>query len=76
MAINVIGARQLRDELARVLSELGRVGEIVVTQRGQGRAVLMDFDRYNELLDRLEYLEDSLDAMEGSREGAIPVEDI
>jgi prevent-host-death family protein len=72
----MIGARQLRSELARVLNELDRVGEVVVTQRGRGKAVLVDFDRYNALLERLEYLEDSLDAVEGSREGAVPVEEL
>jgi prevent-host-death family protein len=76
MAINVIGTRRLRDELASVLEELERVGEIVVTQRGRGKAVLVEFDRYNALLDRLEYLEDSLDAMEADRDGAVPVNDL
>jgi prevent-host-death family protein len=76
MAINVVGARQLRSELARVLEELSAVGEVVVTQRGHGKGVLVDFDRYNALLDRLEYLEDSLDAAEGRREGAVPVEEL
>ena len=76
MAITIVGTRQLRSELARVLDELTETGEVLVTQRGQGKAVLVDFDRYNALLDRLEFLEDSLDAMEGRREGAVPVEDL
>lgn len=73
MALRVIGVRQLRDELASVMDELSVVGEIIVTQRGEGKAVLMELDRYNQLIDRLEYLEDSLDALEATWEGALPV---
>jgi prevent-host-death family protein len=73
MAVRLIGVRQLRDELASVMDELSRLGEVVITQRGEGKAVLMDLHRYNELMDRLEYLEDTLDALEGDREGAVPV---
>lgn len=76
MGITVVGTRQLRSELARVLEELTETGEVLVTQRGRGKAVLVDFDRYNALLDRLGYLEDSLDAAEGRREGAVPVKDL
>jgi prevent-host-death family protein len=76
MAVRVIGVRQLRDELASVMEELARQGEVVITQRGEGRAVLMDLDRYNGLIDRLEFLEDTLDALEGLREGAVPVADL
>ena len=76
MAVRGIGIRQLRDELASVMEELERRGEVVITQRGEGKAVLIDLDRYNELVDRLEYLEDTLDALEGEREGAVPVSDL
>jgi prevent-host-death family protein len=76
MAVKVIGVRQLRDELASVMDEVARLGEVVITQRGEGKAVLMDLDRYNQLIDRLEYLEDSLDALEGQREGAVPVTEL
>jgi prevent-host-death family protein len=76
MAVRLIGVRQLRDELASVMEELSRLGEVVITQRGEGKAVLMDLHRYNELMDRLEYLEDTLDALEGDREGAVPVTEL
>src|SRR2546429_413479 len=49
MAVKVIGVRQLRDELASVMDEVARLGEVVITQRGEGKAVLVDLDRYNEL---------------------------
>lgn len=76
MAIRVVAVRRLRDEIATVLDELSEVGAIIVTQRGEGKAVLMDLDRYNELLERLEYLEDSLEALQASEEGAVPVADV
>ena len=74
--LKIVGIRQLRDELASVMSEVNRAGEVVITQRGEGKAVLMDLERYNQLIERLEYLEDSLDALEGRREGAVPVADL
>ncbi len=76
MAVRVIGVRQLRDELASVMEELAELGEVVITQRGEGKAVLMDLDRYNGLIDRLEFLEDTLDALEGQRQGAVPVAEL
>lgn len=76
MAIKAIGVRQLRDELASVLEQLRELDEVVITRRGEGTAVLIDLDRYNELLDRLEYLEDSLDALEAEREGAVPLDEL
>ena len=76
MAVTVLGTRQLRDELASVLDRLSELEEVVITQRGEGRAVLLELDRYNDLLDRLEYLEDTLDALEGKREGAVPIEQL
>ncbi len=76
MSIRVIGVRQLRDEIASVMDELSEAGAIIVTQRGEGKAVLMGLDRYNELVERLEFLEDSLDAAEALWEGAIPLEEL
>ena len=73
MAIKVIGVKDLRDRLAPVLAELREVEEVVVTERGEGRAVLVDLERYNDLVDRLEFLEDSVAALEAEREGAVPV---
>ncbi|MDP9341126.1 MAG: type II toxin-antitoxin system Phd/YefM family antitoxin [Actinomycetota bacterium] len=74
--MRVVGVRQLRDELASVMDGVARLGEVVITQRGEGRAVLMDLDRYNQLIERLEYLEDTLDALEGQRDGAVPIAEL
>jgi prevent-host-death family protein len=76
VAVRIVGVRRLRDEIAAILEELSEAGAIIVTQRGEGRAVLMDLDRYNELLERLEYLEDSLEAMQATEEGAVRVTDL
>ena len=72
----MIGSRQLRDELASFMDDLSEVTAIIVTFRGEGRAVLLAFDRYNEMIDRLEYLEDSLDAAQASWAGAVPLGEI
>lgn len=74
MATKVVGARQLRDRLAAIIEEVNQLEEIVITQRGEGRAVLVGLERYNHLLDRLAYLEDSIDAIGAEREGAVPLE--
>jgi prevent-host-death family protein len=76
VAVRIVGVRRLRDEIAAILEELSEAGAIIVTQRGEGRAVLMDLDRYNELLERLEYLEDSLEALQATEEGAVRVTDL
>jgi PHD/YefM family antitoxin component YafN of YafNO toxin-antitoxin module len=74
LALRVIGTTQLRDELAAVMDELSEAAAIIVTHHGEGRAVLMQLERYNDLMSRLEYLEDSLDAAQATWEGALPVE--
>ena len=73
MALRVIGTTQLRDELAAVMDDLSDAAAIIVTHHGEGRAVLMQLERYNDLMSRLEYLEDSLDAAEATWDGAVPV---
>jgi prevent-host-death family protein len=76
MALKTVGCRELRDQLASLIGELGDVEEIVITQRGKGKAVLVDLERYNQLVERIEFLEDSLDAVEGEREGAVPLAEL
>ena len=76
MAVKVVGTRQLRDELAAVIGALEDFDEVVITQRGEGRAILVGIERYNALVERLDFLEDTLDALEGEREGAVPVDTV
>ena len=64
MAEEFVTVAQLRAELAGVLARLGKKrGPVYVMQRGQPRAVLVDVDEYRALLEQLEYLDDSLEAM-------------
>ena len=64
MAAEFVTVARLRSEMAKVLSELQRGGEpVYLTQRGQPRAVLLDVDHYRSLLEQLEYLDDSIEAL-------------
>jgi prevent-host-death family protein len=71
----VVTAEDLRARLGRELDAL-REGEeaLYVSKRGRLAGVLLDVDRYAELVDRLEFLEDSLAALRAreEREAAIP----
>jgi prevent-host-death family protein len=71
----IVTAEDLRARLGRELDGL-REGEdaLYVSKRGRLTGVLVDVDRYAELLDRLEYLEDSLAALQArdERDLAVP----
>lgn len=71
----VVTAEDLRARLGRELDALRESEEaLYVSKRGRLAGVLLDVDRYAELLDRLEYLEDSLAALRAreERETALP----
>jgi prevent-host-death family protein len=71
----IVTAEDLRARLGRELDAL-REGEeaLYVSKRGRLAGVLIDADRYADLLDRLEYLEDSLAALQArdERGAAVP----
>ena len=68
MPPELITVAQLRAKLADVLKKLQRArSPVYVTQRGQARAVLLRVEEYEGLLEQLEYLEDSLEAMRVKR---------
>ena len=54
---------RLRAEMADVLARLGDDGPLYLTQRGKPRAVLLDIDEYRVLIEQLEHLDDSLEAL-------------
>ncbi len=54
---------RLRAEMADVLARLGHDGPLYLTQRGKPRAVLLDIDEYRSLIEQLEHLDDSLEAL-------------
>ena len=64
MAISIVTVADLRARLAEVIEQLQRApGPLYVTQRGHARAVLLPVDQYETLLEQLEYLDDSLEAL-------------
>lgn len=71
----VVTSEDLRARLGRELDALRESEEaLYVSKRGRLAGVLLDVDRYADLLDRLEFLEDSLAALRAreEREAAIP----
>ena len=71
----IVTAEDLRAKLGRELDAL-REGEeaLYVSKRGRLAAVLLDADRYAELIERMDYLEDSLAALRAreERDTAVP----
>ena len=69
-----VTAEDLRARLGRELDALRESEDaLYVSKRGRLAGVLIDPDRYAELLDRLEYLEDSLAALQAREEQATAV---
>ena len=61
----VVTAEDLRARLGQELDALKEQHDVLyVSKRGRLAGVLVDLDRYNELIDRLEFLEDSLAALQ------------
>jgi PHD/YefM family antitoxin component YafN of YafNO toxin-antitoxin module len=70
----IVTADDLRAKLGRELDALRESEEAVyVSKRGRLAGVLLDPDRYAELIDRLDYLEDSLAALQARDERAAGV---
>ncbi len=63
MANEFMTVARLRAEMAGVLARLGHDGPLFLTQRGRPRAVLLDIDEYRALVEQLEHLDDSLEAL-------------
>ena len=63
MANEFMTVARLRAEMADVLARLGHDGPLYLTQRGKPRAVLLDIDEYRVLIEQLEHLDDSLEAL-------------
>jgi len=65
----MVTAEDLRARLGRELDALRNTTDaLYVSKRGRLAAVVLDAERYAELLDRLEYLEDSLAALQARDE--------
>ena len=65
----VVTAEDLRAKLGQELDSLKAASDVLyVSKRGRLAGVLIDVDRYADILDRLEFLEDSLAALQGRDE--------
>ena len=65
----VVTADDLRSQLGHELDKLRTSEDVLfVSKRGRLAAVLIDVERYRELVDRAEFLEDSLAAMQAREE--------
>ena len=83
MAIAIVNVADLRARLAELLEQLQKDrAPVYVTQRGQARAVLLAVEEYDALLEQLEYLDDSLEALrskerrESGRERSEPLDTV
>jgi PHD/YefM family antitoxin component YafN of YafNO toxin-antitoxin module len=71
----IVTAEDLRARLGRELDALRESEEaLYVSKRGRLAGVLLDSDRYADLLERLDYLEDSLAALQArdDRDSGVP----
>ena len=69
LVARVVTAEDLRARLGQELDSLKAATDVVyVSKRGRLAGVLMDVDHYAEILDRLEFLEDSLAALQARDE--------
>lgn len=62
LALPVFPISDLRSKAKEVLQQVKKQ-PIILTQRGRARAVLVDFDTYNQLVERQAALERTLDAL-------------
>jgi len=65
----VVTADDLRSQLGRVLDQLRSSEEVLfVSKRGRLSAVLIDVEQYRAMVERAEYLEDSIAALQAREE--------
>ena len=68
----VVTSEDLRARLGRELDML-KDDVLYVSKRGRLAGVLVDVDRYSELIDRLDFLEDSLAAVQAREDPAVSI---
>ncbi len=67
--VRVVTSEDLRARLGRELDALRETEDaLYVSKRGRLAAVVLDSERYAELIERLDYLEDSLAALQARDE--------
>ncbi|MDR0847871.1 MAG: type II toxin-antitoxin system Phd/YefM family antitoxin [Propionibacteriaceae bacterium] len=71
----IIPISEAKPRLAALI-DTSETEDVVLTRRGHAAAVLISTDRYTQLLDRLEDLEDSLDAARAAGEPSSPADEV
>ena len=77
MAIKIVTVSELKTKLASVLAQLDGV-PVYVTQHGKPKAVLVQYEEYEALLEKLDDLEDALamqQALSSSQEEAVSLDE-
>jgi len=70
----VVTADDLRSQLGHELDQLRSIEDVLfVSKRGRLAAVLIDVEQYRTMVERAEYLEDSLAALQAREEGDLAI---
>jgi len=76
MATRIMGATKVRRHFTEILNHIGEAEEpLYITHRGEPRAVLVGYDQFERLIERLEDLYDLLEIYEASHEPTRPLEE-
>ena len=71
--MNILPVGELRKKMSSVLKQIEETGEpVFIVQYSNPRAVLMNFEHYNQLLRELEDLEDIRDMLSAQEEPGRP----
>lgn len=71
--MKILPASEVRDKISAVLKKLEETGEpVFITQYSKPKAVLVDFEIYNQLIKEIEDLEDVYDMIESRKEPGRP----
>lgn len=76
MSPKIVPASEIRDRISAILKEVSQDKQpVFITQYSRAKAVLMDIDRYNDLMDLLEDIEDINDFKLAKDESSLDFED-
>ncbi|MEE9284105.1 MAG: type II toxin-antitoxin system Phd/YefM family antitoxin [Dehalococcoidia bacterium] len=79
MAIKIVNVSVLKANMASLMAQLGADGvPVYVTQHGKPKAVLVSFERYEALLEKVDDLEDILamrEALSSPKEEAMSLDE-
>ena len=74
--MNILPSSEVRDKMSSILQAVEATGEpVYVTQYGKPKAVLVNYELYNQLMQEIEDLEDIRDAIESMKRPGRPFEE-